>query len=131
MNHVEKAYLWGLCLALAENTTCKPGRVKSLLGRLRKETLERLKRLPPLKTGDIAGCQKKYSSFALRTGWDDKRITALTWANFLLTILDEAPADFDRAVEIISEIARYFERAGNCRPAQYWAAEMAGEEFLA
>jgi hypothetical protein len=123
MNHVEKAYLWGLCLALAENTACPSGRLISLLKRLQKEVVKRLKRPPKLTPLEINECKKKYIEFDSKVQWNRRRITALTWANFLLTILGEAPKEFDKTIEIIQGVVEYFDRAGNARPAQYWAAE--------
>lgn len=128
--HAEKAYLWGLVLALPENTRRPRGKLDNLLNRLQKETERRLRRLPALSDSDIAACVRKYERFAASTGWGERDdLSVLTWTNFLLALLDDCPPGFGKAIEILTKIAEYLERAGT-RPEEYDEAAEKAEVFL-
>jgi hypothetical protein len=128
-NH-EKTTRYALVMALTDHATCKPGRLSGLLSRLKKEAERNIVKLPALSIVDIAICLKRIRKFEKDSGWDRKDSRHIvTYANFLLGILDDAPPEFDRIISTLTMIVDYFERAGIVPAPCYWGGAKAAEVF--
>lgn len=127
----EKTTRYALVLALATHTRCQNGRLRGLLGRLEKEANRNISKLPFLNNSDIKICVDRIMAFEKEVGWDknDKK-HVLTFANFLLGVLDDAPPEFDRIIAILREVVDYFERVGTVPAPCYWGGARAASIFI-
>jgi hypothetical protein len=131
MNYKKKTQCYAFCIALELHTIRKAGRLDGLLKRLRKEAERNLALMPRLSILESEACTQDIMGFIDRAGWNRKDTKhVVTWANFILAILEDAPKDFDRIVKILREIVIYFERDRTVPAPCYWSSARAAEVFL-
>ena len=118
----------GLIRSLSDFTEFKlpPGRLASLLNRLRKEA-DRILVGIHVSQQDLAAIGKRIDAFGASTGWIGQKIDIISMAAFCadLTIKREWP----RIDMILVEINDFFERANSITPELYDAAVKAGESW--
>jgi len=131
MTNQEKIKRYAYCIALEQYSVRKAGRLDGLLKKLRKEAEHNLGNLPKLSQIETDRCARDMTDFISRAGWDRKDTKHLvTWANFVLAILEDAPKEFDRIIEILNQIVEYYERAKTVPAPCYWSSARAAELFL-
>jgi hypothetical protein len=131
MNFQEKIKRYAFCIALEQHSIREQGRLNGLLIKLRKEAERNLSTMPPLSQHQARQCMADIESFIDRAGWNRKDTKhCVTWANFVLAILEDAPKEFDRIISILKEIVDYFERKKTVPAPCYWSSARAAEVFL-
>jgi hypothetical protein len=131
MNHRKKTQCYAFCIALELHTIRKAGRLDGLLKKLRKEAEKNLSLMPRLSNLEAESCTADIMSFIARAGWDRKDTKHIvTWSNFILAILDDAPPEFTRIIATLKEIVGYYERKATVPAPCYWSSARAAEVFL-
>jgi hypothetical protein len=131
MNFQDKIKRYAFCIALEQHSIRHNGRLDGLLKKLRKEAERNLALMPRLSSIEAKRCTDDIMQFIDKAGWNRKDTKhAVTWANFVLAILEDAPKEFDRIVSILREIVDYFERAKTVPAPCYWSSARAAEVFL-
>lgn len=110
----------------------KNGRLKGQCFKLVKEVDKQFLDFPSPDEMDISKISGILSSFGKSTGWENKPKHVMTLVSFCLDMVEKSEnKNSKKLIDILNNIADYFERKKDANQSSFWSGQLAAEKWNA